>query len=159
MEKIDKKYDLEKIKVELNNIINDVGWLNKTHIYLQTPDGLPYKEQLLRSNPENNKRYITLTIKDDTEIARYILENSLYRTRVLKLPTGKCYSWHSDKELRVHLAVTTNDKCFIVENKKLVNVPSDGSPYLINTINKHTAMNCNREDFDRIHIVGTIDTY
>ena len=156
MEKVDQTYDLEKIKLEIKGLENTLGWTKETQMYLQTPDGLPYKSQLLRSSPENNKQYTVFTIDQNTEIARYILDNDLYRTRILKLQSCRCYSWHKDRELRMHLAVTTNEKCFIIENERIKHIPSDGSPYIVNTIDKHTAMNCNLTNFDRMHIVGTI---
>jgi len=156
LEKVAKTYDLEKIKLEIKTLEDTLTWTNDTQMYLQTPDGKPYTSQLFRSSSENNKRYTVFTIDPNTEIARYILENNLYRTRILKLRQGKCYSWHSDKELRMHLAITTNKKCFIIENEKMIHVPADNSPYIVNTIAKHTAMNCNPHEFDRIHIVGTL---
>ena len=45
---------------------------------------------------------------------------------------------------------------FIIENEKMQHIPQDGHPYIVNTYDKHTAMNCNPTQFDRIHIVGTI---
>ena len=156
MEKVNLQYDLVKIKLEIKELEDTLGWLNEKHMYLQTPDGNPYVSQLLRSSPENNKRYTEFVIDPSTEIAKFITENNLYRTRILKLKSGQCYSWHRDKELRMHLAVITNKKCFVIENEKMQHVPDNGHPYIVNTHDKHTAMNCNPIDFDRIHIVGTI---
>ena len=156
MEKVDRLYDIEKIRYEFRELVDTLGWLNEKHIYLQTPDGKPLESQLHRSSPKRNKKYTNLIIDPNTEIAKFILDNNLYRTRILKLQSGQCYSWHRDKELRMHLAVTTNEKCFVIENEKMQHVPSDGHPYIVNTYDKHTAMNCNSMQFDRIHIVGTI---
>ncbi len=156
MEKVDKHYNLEKIRIEIQELQDTLGWMNNKHMYLQTQDGKPLVSQLFRSKPEHNKTYNQLVIDSNTEIAKFITENNLYRTRILKLQSGQCYSWHKDRELRMHLAITTNEKCFVIENEKMQHVPQDGHPYIVNTYDKHTAMNCNPIDFDRIHIVGTI---
>jgi len=156
VEKVGRLYNLEKIRNEIKELQDTLGWLNEKHIYLQTPDGKPYINQLFRSSPKNNQRYTNLVIDKNTEIAKFIFDNNLYRTRILKLQSGQCYSWHRDRELRMHLAITTNDKCFVIENEKMQHIPQDGYPYIVNTYDKHTAMNCNPTQFDRIHIVGTI---
>ncbi len=156
MERVERHYDIEKIRNEIQQLQDTIGWLNDKHMYLQTRDGKPVESQLFRSKPEHNKTYNKLVIDENLEISKFILENNLYRTRVLKLQAGQCYSWHRDRELRMHLAIITNEKCFIIENKTMQHVPQDGHPYIVNTYDKHTAMNCNPTQFDRIHIVGTI---
>ena len=91
-----------------------------------------------------------------SETYRFITENRLCRTRVMKLHPKSCYSWHQDDSKRLHLALQTNDKCFFVVENEIIRIKSDGFPFLLDTTKFHTAINANLENFTRIHLVGCV---
>lgn len=155
----DKRYDLEKIRGEVLEILSRHLDRDKNQVLIQSVDGLnwdgitpPYKvrEDLRETD------YKTPNTPPDWELTRFMLDSDLCRTRIMVLPFRKCYSWHRDVGHRLHLAVQTNDKCFFVENNQVVNIPANGYPYLLDVSSYHTAMNCSDEPFDRIHVIGVI---
>jgi hypothetical protein len=81
----------------------------------------------------------------------------MYRTRILKLHSFDCYSYHYDLSKRIHIPITTNKKCMFIIDDIVYRFPADGSVYLVDTTKFHTAINANREDFIRIHIVGCVN--
>lgn len=157
MIKLKNTYDLNIVKQEIDTLVKNYGWWGNSQISLQSPTGEMHhgigKIEWFEGYTE--KDFTTLNIPDNWEIARFITEQGLYRTRVMKLNPKQCYSYHVDRTPRVHLAVTTHPHCFFVEDEKLINIPSDGSPYLVDTTKYHTAMNCTL-DFERIHLVGCL---
>ena len=48
-----------------------------------------------------------------------------------------------------------NDACLFIDGK-VYKLPADGSVYLVDTTLYHTALNANREQFIRTHIVGNV---
>jgi hypothetical protein len=80
----------------------------------------------------------------------------MYRTRVMKIIKGTCYSYHVDLTPRVHIPLTSNKNCMFVIDDKVYRMPADGSVYLVDTTLYHTALNANREQFVRTHIVGNV---
>ena len=79
----------------------------------------------------------------------------LYRTRVLRLFPHQCYTYHKDPTKRIHIPLISNEKCFMIVGKKLMQLPADGSYHLIDTTQLHTAINAH-ERKERIHIVGCV---
>lgn len=159
MIKIDKHYDLNKIKKEIDILLSEHTLTLGAQLLLQSPNGDDWYNITAPSKIHPDLRetdYKKLNIPEDWESAKFIKENNLCRTRLLVIPTGKCYSWHKDYGHRMHLAVHTNEKCFFVEDRTLVNIPDDGFPYLLDVSNWHTAMNCSDGPFDRIHLVGVV---
>jgi len=84
-----------------------------------------------------------------------IQQFKLYRTRVMRLRSKTCYSYHRDWTKRFHIPLITNDKCMFIIDDQIYRYPADGSWYLIDTTLRHTAINASWED--RIHIVGCLD--
>ena len=76
----------------------------------------------------------------------------LYRTRVMKMSPGTCYTYHTDPTERVHIPLITNENCFFIIDDEVVRLPANGSIYHVDTTKKHTFVNASIED--RIHIVG-----
>ena len=74
----------------------------------------------------------------------------------MSLKRGMCYSYHYDLTPRVHIPLTSNEKCMFIIEDKVYRLPADGSVYFVNTKLFHTALNANREDFERTHIVGNV---
>lgn len=148
-------YNIKQIKEEIKELEASVGWGDRNQMSLQSPDGsfrtgdgkIEYHEGWAETD------FTSLNIDDDWEISRFIKDNDLYRTRIMKLQPRECYSYHWDRTPRVHLAVITHENCFISIDDKLTHVPADGNAYWIDTRKNHTAMNCTL-DLERIHIVG-----
>lgn len=80
----------------------------------------------------------------------------MYRTRAMKMIKGTCYSYHVDLTPRIHIPLTSNKNCMFIIDDKVYRMPADGSVYLVDTTLYHTALNANREQFVRSHIVGNV---
>ena len=154
-------YNIEKVRTELTELVEQHGWGKSHQLSLQSPDGnfqtgvgkIEYHPGMKETD------FIHLNIPEDWEIARFINDNNLYRTRIMKLHPKKCYSYHWDRTPRIHLAIDTHEHCFISVDGQLKHIPSDGHAYWVDTRKYHTAMNCTL-DFERTHIVGcTIRDY
>lgn len=148
-------YNIDKVRLEIDMLTDEHGWGNRNQLSLQSPDGnfetgdgkIEYHPGMAETD------FTSLNLDPDWEISKFISDNNLYRTRIMKLLPKQCYSYHWDRTPRVHLAVDTHEHCFISIDDKLVHVPSDGYAYWIDTRKYHTAMNCTL-DFERVHIVG-----
>lgn len=159
MIKIEHSYDIERIRKEVDLLRAEHLKDHELQLLLQSIDGTDWHNTTAPYKMREDLRetdFKTPNTPADWEITRFMVENDLSRTRVMILPFRKCYSWHKDVGNRMHLAVTTNDKCFFVENNQVVNVPADGHPYLLNVNDYHTAMNCSDVEFSRIHLVGVL---
>lgn len=154
MKKIDKAYNLQTIQLEIDFIVNNVGWFD-SQIALQSTDGKTWNDGLSKSSGKNFKEtdYNVLNTKPHWELTKFITENNLYRTRILKLSPKNCYTYHQDWTKRVHLAVITHPFCFLIENDQLIHIPADTHPYLVDTIQPHLALNASL-DCERVHVVG-----
>jgi hypothetical protein len=159
MKKISKTYDIEKIILEIESL----GIKEDTkQISLQSPDG-SWETGTGRISKANElglteKDFDHINVPESWELYRFIKEQDLVRTRVMKINPRSCYSWHKDLSPRIHLALETHPHCFLIENEKMIHIPADGHPYLIDTTNYHTAINCTA-DLKRTHLVGAIRDY
>ena len=143
------KYDLKLIKKELETLPK----YNK-QLYLQG-----YSKDM---NPEEgaDKGYDVDDIENEyiynlfniPYINNIIKENNLTRTRLMIMKPKSCYLWHNDKTKRLHIPVQTHEHCFLLLGNERVHLPADGTAYVVDTTQKHTALNCSK--VDRIHIVG-----
>jgi len=80
---------------------------------------------------------------------------NLYRTRIMILEAGKCYSLHADKNYRFHIPIVTNDKCFFYFPETQENfVLEQSCVYIVNTTRMHTFINASKQQ--RVHLVGDI---
>ena len=143
------KYDLEKIKEELDTLPS-----YDTQIYLQgdTEDMDSHeaiKNYLLVDDTEND---FNIPLFDLPYINSIMKKHNLVRTRVMKMAPKTCYSYHQDPSKRVHIPLITNEKCFFVVADEVIRLPADGNYYVIDTTKLHTFVNASFED--RIHIVG-----
>ena len=79
----------------------------------------------------------------------------VFRLRIMRMLPNTSYSIHKDPLFRIHIPITTNDKCAFLfpENDYMKHMPADGSIYWTNTKLTHTFVNWSNEP--RIHIVGT----
>jgi hypothetical protein len=85
-----------------------------------------------------------------------IKELGMYRTRVLRLFPQQCYTYHKDPTKRIHIPLISNEKCFLIVGKELIQLPADGSHHLIDTTQLHTSINAHGRK-ERIHIVGCVE--
>ena len=156
MIKLNNSYDLDQVTTEVNYLVNQHGWWENSQISLQSPDG-NFHTGIGKIEWSNYKEldFNKLNIPDWWQISKFILNNNLYRTRVMKLNPKQCYSYHYDRTPRTHLAVVTHPDCYFMLEKDVFHIPSDGYAYQIDTTKFHTAFNATL-DFERIHIVGCV---
>ncbi len=94
------------------------------------------------------------------------------RTRLMRLPPKRCYSFHKDDCPRLHYVIATNPQCFMIFvtpevygntflmpphqelSTKYVHLPSDNSLYFTDTSRYHSAQNAGTSD--RLHIVASV---
>lgn len=150
-------YDTEKVQLEIDYLVEKYGWWNGSQISLQSPDGNFHEGNgKIEWSKYSEKDLNKLNIPEDWEIARFIRDNNLYRTRIMKLWPRECYSVHKDRTPRVHLVTQTDPRCLFLLENKAFHIPADGRAYYIDTTKEHTALN-GTLDVERIHIVGCTD--
>jgi hypothetical protein len=116
-------------------------------------DGACGKTYDLRAN---ESEYV-VPLYDDMQYTYSLLSKyKMHRTRVMKMIKGTCYSYHIDLTPRIHIPLTSNERCMFIIDGKVYKLPADGSVYLVDTTLYHTALNANREQFIRTHIVGNV---
>ena len=49
----------------------------------------------------------------------------------MNLKPKKCYTYHYDLTKRFHIPIETNDKCFFIVDKKVIQFPADGNYYIL----------------------------
>ena len=147
------KYDLDKIKKELETLPK----FNK-QLYLQgySKDMDPEEGADEGYEVDTREQEYHISLFDIPYINSIIQEHKLVRTRILKMKPKSCYLWHKDKTKRLHIPVQTDKHCFLLLDNKRVHLPADGSAYVVDTTQNHTALNCSK--VDRIHIVGAFRT-
>lgn len=93
-----------------------------------------------------------------TEIEKYLLwlPFKVLRTRIMTMVPHKHYLVHADPTKRLHVPITTNDDAlfFLLKDRLTFNMKADGSIYMVDTTQNHTASN--RGSSPRIHIVSVI---
>lgn len=157
MIRLNNCYDLDRVQLEIEHLVDQHGWWKNSQISLQSPDGNFHEGNGKIEWSKYNERDLNqLNIPDDWEIARFIKDNKLYRTRIMKLQPKQCYSVHKDRTPRVHLVTETDPRCLFIQGSKAFHIPADGYAYYIDTRKEHTALN-GTLDLERIHIVGCTD--
>jgi hypothetical protein len=157
MIRLKNSYNLDRVRLEIDHLVEEHGWWQDSQISLQSPDGNFHEGNGKIEWSKYSERDLNqLNVPDDWEIARFIRDNDLYRTRIMKLKPKQCYSIHKDRTPRIHLVTDTDPHCLFILNNKAFHVPADGYAYYIDTTQPHTALN-GTLDFERIHIVGCTD--
>lgn len=156
LQQLEEKFDSKKILDELNlcHFRKDNIW------FISSQDGKTYSplgHDHIRANRNINQNehdklnelfkgtyigqiYNELNKKYDICLARY-----------MKLYSKKCYTYHRDLSMRIHIPVVTNENCGFIVNDKFFRMPDEGQTYLLDTTQKHSALNMSTKD--RIHLV------
>jgi len=154
--RLDYKFDVDLLKKDVYNVVENVGWGDKNQICLTHP---PEKEDwFFGTGP------LTAS-KTFTQLNRFLYgsyfettyntiknEYPVGRVRLMMLPGQKCFSIHADITKRIHIPVETNEQCMMIIDNEVKHMPADGSAWLTNTTRPHTALNGNLI-FDRLHIL------
>lgn len=148
--KIIDSVDIDKIKQELKNkkvtaqfpLQGDEGAISDSYDLLE--DEADHVEPIYDDMP-----YINSLLK----------KYGMYRTRVMKMIGGTCYSVHVDNDPRIHIPLDSDDKNYFIVNDELFKMPADGSVYLVDTRYPHTAVNASSKRFVRTHIVGNVNDF
>lgn len=145
------RYDLELIKKELNTLPE---YSNQIYLQGDTKDMDPFE-------PTKGNNYLLADLSEEAfhiplfdipYINSILEEHDLVRARVMKMKPKTCYYWHRDNTKRLHIPVITHEHCFLLLENERIYLPADGSAYIVDTTNMHTALNCSK--IERIHIVG-----
>jgi len=143
--------DIERILLELEQLPE-----YDTQIGLQTVPGItdPFYATGRITDKEHKETDFTEFLFDLPYTNSILKENKVYRARVMRMKPKTCYTYHQDWTKRLHIPLITNDSCFLIVDKEVMNLPADGSIYIIDTTKFHTAVNASLEE--RIHIVGCL---
>ncbi len=146
--------DIDKIKAELK------GKKVTAQFPLQTDE--TGERSAVGSNYElrDDEKDFCKPIYDDMPYTNSIIEKyGMYRTRVMKLLGGSCYTVHVDNDPRIHIPLVSDDKNYFICNDELIKMPADGSVYLVDTRYPHTAINASSKRFIRTHILGNVNDF
>ncbi len=143
-------FNIDKILLELTSLPEF-----DNQIMLQGVEGVDdpnygigfFKDNNHHESDFNVELYPTLTYTN-----KIIRDLGMTRTRVMKMQSKTCYSYHRDMTQRIHIPLVTNPNCFFVIDDEVVRLPADGNHYFIDTTKRHTFVNASWEE--RIHIVG-----
>ena len=126
-----------------------------TQISLQTVEGetdYNYGTGKLTTLNDHKEQDFIVPLFDIPYTNSIIKDLGMYRTRVMRMHSKTCYSYHKDPTMRIHIPLITNDKCFMVIDDEVHRHPADGNHYIIDTTKMHTAVNASWKE--RIHIIG-----
>ena len=146
------------MSIDIDKILLEFEMLPEydTQISLQTIEGCDDYNygtgKLLAPNKEKDFVFPLFDMPYTNSIMKRL---GMFRTRVMKMYSNTCYSYHKDPTMRIHIPLITNDKCFMVIDDKVIRHPADGNYYVVDTTKMHTAINGSPEE--RIHIIGCIE--
>jgi hypothetical protein len=89
-----------------------------------------------------------------TLFEKIIQEYDLKRSRFMWLGPKSCYSMHRDKTGRLHVPLISNNQCFMIFKKGIIQYLHPGYIYSVDTKNIHTAINGSPEW--RLHFIGCL---
>jgi len=145
------RIDIERILLELESLPE-----YDTQISLQTVKGL--------HDPEYGTGRLDLLDHQESEFTEplfdlpytnsVIEELGMTRTRVMRMKSKTCYSYHKDPTKRIHIPLVTNENCFMIVSDEVIRYPAEGDHFIMDTTQIHTAVNASFEE--RIHIVGCV---
>jgi hypothetical protein len=157
------------------NIVVDIERLRKeSHLLLWQEDYNRYTDQLSLQTDGSADWSIGIGSKPEVEESIWdklhpdlvgtwweeffaSLPFKLYRARLLTLQPRTCYSIHTDRTPRIHIAIDTTPQArFLFTKPSAVRfIPADGHVWWIDTTHEHSAMNGSLKP--RIHFVACLD--
>ena len=85
---------------------------------------------------------------------RIIEDLGLCRTRIMRMKSKTCLSYHYDPTPRIHIPIITNPGSIMVIDNVAKHLPADGSVWITNNTKYHNAFNGGEEN--RIHLVACV---
>lgn len=164
--KLSFSVDAERLHTELDNLLEDVGFVNPSQLTLTSVLGnnhwhestgkIKHLQFPEKAYCEINARLLGTVFEEViTQFPEYT------RWRLLRLDSHSNYSIHSDsdngkKNIRVHIPVITNPDAYLMffderTEPKMYHLEA-GCSYRVNTTGFHSAINFGWQD--RYHIVG-----
>ena len=162
--RLDYDFDIDKLLSECYNVIDSVG-LQYNQIGLTHSKVIKYRKKVNvwfdavgSKSPRDEKNYVVFNEKLKGSYLEKVYNDiqkyyTVGRVRIMCLSNKTCYSLHADYEKRLHLPIQTNEKCLLLVDNKALHLPADGNAYLVDTTKQHTALNGNKGEFNRIHII------
>lgn len=162
----DVTFNLDQLKNLVENILSKQPAIGKDNSSTYLGLGLHYYDE---SNPYYNcVNYLTkdkpgliyTTPNEFGKLFQFVYDlmpnYQFSRGRILIAKPGHMGNNHTDEQtaLRLHIPITTNDKCIMHFGNNAYHMTNDGSMYIANTRKPHSFENLG--DTDRIHIVFTI---
>lgn len=155
------KVDLERLKAEAHTLMFDqANGVYHTQRSLQT-DGSADWDSGTGSRPNTDE---SVWDKLHPELAGTWWQDffaklpfKVYRARLLTIHPRTCYSIHTDRTPRIHIAIDTHPQArFIFTTPPAFqHIPADGHVWWVDTTKEHSAMNGSLKP--RIHFVACLD--
>ena len=147
-------YDVERILLEMESLpkFDDQICLQSVEGSNDYTFGCGLAQKIIDAGYQ--EKDLTHKLFDLPYINRIIDDHNLYRTKFFVMKPKTCYSYHRDRNKRLHIPVVTNDKCFFVVEDKVVRMRKEGRVYELDTTLIHTAVNASFEK--RIHLIGCL---
>ena len=165
--------EIQQLYHILDPALKDERFLKSQQIALSSSNGEDFFDGLgslydydLKKMTRNTSDYTILNktlqsspLADIFDVAKevaYKAGRNIGRIRLMRLKPKTCLSLHVDlDEWRLHIPLNTNPGAFFVVNNRVLRMPKQGSLYLLNTRDPHTAVNASFQIRD--HLV--FDTY
>lgn len=174
------QFDIDKLRQEVAEVIAKVGITPDSQICLVHRKGHEHNEwfdgagssflfdehrkpildkngNILRRWTEDEFCYLNSGL-EGTELAKvYYQLGKAYRIsryRITIIKPKRCYGWHTDEEVRIHIPIITAPGCFLITSDGIsTHLPADGGAFIFHANNcYHTAINSDY-NIDRIHLL------
>jgi hypothetical protein len=157
LEKIDNFEKLSKEVLELIEKVNPID----NQIVCQTinqndSDWFCGAGRIDELEESDETKYIHINpALEGSEIAKNILKFKGFRSRIMILPSRKCYSIHADPSPRIHIPIITNTQCWILwPEKSVCKRLLPGVAYWTDTRVNHSFINGSTQN--RIHLIMNV---
>lgn len=192
MDRLNIKFDIEQLRVSTKEILTRTEFYGKTNVSPQLglvhkPSAKTQEEKIFgfgsvgKTVDKEGKRIhfeseFTVFNEDFKDTYFYEVWQALQqipggigRFRLMLLRPKALLSFHHDFEMRFHVPILTNPRCFFLINNmpeefpkptglqlpsvNVFHLPADGSVYRFDATHYHTAINAGKTD--RIHLVAS----
>jgi len=170
VQKLNKKIDLPRLKGESEDIIakfglghaDQFGFVNygkpgddtPVESYFDSTGSLFNHESGEFWAKETDFRNFNKEFENTYFHEIYCMFKNAGRMRLMNVPPKTCYSFHKDSNLRIHIAIDTNESSYFIfpEQSEICHIPSDGHFYIVDTLKTHSFMNGHISK-SRLHLV------